>query len=193
MTRHLVLGALAGLIFSGCAHQIVITPDVSKLDRSKVTQVDRSVGYVISAANRELEVTTPGGGGDKLRYKPYQELEPALFQVLSNLYRRAYRLESASDAETIQAKEITLVFVPQIKTQSSSKSPFTWPPTDFVVELEVQALDPAGTTLWTKRIVGEGKAEYSEFVSDMPLAARRASLSALSQLQEVLNTEPALR
>src|SRR5512133_230027 len=192
MSRTLALLALPALLV-GCAHQIVITPDVTQLSAREVQPIGRNVGYFISPADRELLVTTPGGGGDKLSYFPYKELEPALFKVLSNVFRRAYPVDSPTDAAALKAKDIAYVFVPVVQTDSSSDGTFTWPPTKFKVELACRALDGDGKTIWEQRVVGEGEATYDEFKSDFPLAARRASLKAMSELQRQLNASPALR
>ena len=192
MSRLLAALALPALL-AGCAHQIVITPDVTQLEAKDVQPIDRNVGYVITPADCEKLVTTPGGGGDKVSYKPYAELEPALFKVLSNVFRRAYPLAAATDREAIKAKDISFVIVPVIQTDSSSDGAFTWPPTAFTVDLSCQALDRDGKVVWEKRLVGQGAATYDEFKSDFPLAAKRASLKAMAELQKELNAAAALR
>jgi hypothetical protein len=192
MNRILSLLVLPALLV-GCSHQIVITPDVSQLEAREVTPIERNVGYFISPQDRELTVTTPGGGGDKVSYLPYKELEPALFKVLSNVFRRAYPVDSPTDAKALSEKDISYVFVPVITTDSSSESAFTWPPTKFKVELACRALGPDGKTAWEQRIVGEGEASFNEFKSDLPLAAKRASLKAMAELQRQLNASTALR
>ncbi len=192
MSRPLSLLVVPALLV-GCAHQIQITPDVAQLKAQEVVPIERNVGYFISTADRELLVTTPGGGGDKVSYYPYKELEPALFKVLSNVFRRAYPVSSPTDAAALAAKDIAYVFVPVIQTDSSSESAFTWPPTKFKVELACRALDRDGKTIWEQRVVGEGAATFDEFKSDFPLAARRASLKAMSELQKQLSASTVLR
>jgi len=192
MRRLLSLAFLPALL-AGCAHQIVITPDVSQLSGRDVKPIAQKVGYYISAADRELQVTTPGGGGDKVSYYPYREIEPALFKVLSNVFQRAYPVASPTDAAALKANEIAYVIVPAIETDSSSESAFTWPPTRFKIALACKALDRDGKTAWEKRVVGEGEATYDEFKSDFPLAAKRASLKAMAELQRELSTAAELR
>lgn len=191
MRRLLAVLALPAVV-AGCAHQIVITPDVSRLDARDVEPIERNVGYLISPADRERQVTTPGGGGDKVSYYPYREIEPALFKVLSNVFRRAYPVGSLDDP-AVQSKDISYVIVPVIETDSSSDSLFTWPPTKFKVSLTCRALDRAGKTVWEKQVVGDGEAKFDEFVRDMPLAARRASLNAMMALQRELSSSAELR
>ena len=189
--RHLLITLLAGLFF-GCAHPIVITPDVSKLERNEVQQIACNVGYVITDVDRETAVITPGGGGDKVRYFPYKEMEPALFKVLSNMFQRAYPMKSQSEAASIKGNDIKFIFVPKIKTDSSSTSIFTWPPTDFTIELGCTAINSDGKVLWEKTFTGKGHAEFSEFKTDMPMAAKRATLQVMQEFQKGLNAAPEL-
>ena len=190
--RNLLMVLMASL-FIGCAHPIVITPDVSKLDRNEVQPIPCNVGYVVTDADRETAVETPGGGGDKVKYYPYKELEPALFKVLSNVFQRAYLMKSQTDASLVKANDIRFIFVPTIRTESSSTGFLTWPPTDFKVELACKAINPEGKIIWEKTVSGTGHAEFAEFKTDMPLASKRASLEALQNFQRELNSAAELR
>jgi len=184
--------AVATLLF-GCAHPFNIAPDLSRINGQEIKPIDVNVGYFISSMDATREVITPGGGGDKVKYTPYRDLEPALFKVLSNTFRRAYPLLSPDDRATIKAKNITFVFVPQIETDSSSDSALTWPPTRFKLTLTCQAFDSEGKAIWMKQIVGEGNASFGEFKSYFPLAARRASEKVLLELQRALTEAPEFR
>ncbi len=186
--------SLALILFcAGCAHSIVTTPDLVELKRAGVEPIDKNVGYYISREDREKQVTTPGGGGDKVNYYPYKEMEPALYKTLSNVFRRAYALESPNDSEAIQAKAIAFVFTPRIATNSSSDSAMTWPPTKFTVILACKAVDGAGKTVWEKQFTGEGAAEFEEFKRDLSLSSKRASQSAFQQFQQALVNDPEFR
>jgi len=184
--------AVATLLF-GCAHPYTIAPDASRLNAQDIKPLAVNVGYFISPLDATKEVITPGGGGDKVKYTPYRDLEPALFKVLSNTFRRAYPLSSPNDRVAIQAKNITFVFVPKLETDSSSDSAFTWPPTRFKLTLTCQAFDSEGKAIWMKQIDGEGNASFGEFKSDFPLAARRASEKVLLELQRALTEAPEFR
>jgi hypothetical protein len=177
--------AVYALVFTiGCAHQINITPPLNTLDADGISKIDKNVGYYISAEDLTKEVTTPGGGGDKIKYFPYKESEPALNKILSNIFVKVYPLASADDSQFILSNDISYVFIPKIETNSSSKSAFTWPPTNFTVSLDCKALDSSGSVIWQKSVQGEGEAEFSEFKHDFPLAAKRAVKKAFSMLQE---------
>ena len=189
----LTISAATLAVLFGCAHPINIAPDVSRITRDQVKPIDVNVGYYIAAEDLAKEVETPGGGGDKVKYFPYKELEPALFKVMSNVFRRAYSMTSPTDAAAIQANDITFVFVPKIETNSSSDSAFTWPPTSFQVNLACKALDRNGKVIWEKQVSGQGKAVYSEFKSDFSLAEKRASEQAIADFQREIDAATELR
>lgn len=181
IARFVVLAA--SLLVIGCAHQINITPPLNTFDDKNLARIDKTVAYYIAPADRTREVVTPGGGGDKVKYLPYQESEPALKQVLSNLFTRVVPIPSIDDKQFIASNNITYVFVPAIETDSSSDSLLTWPPTRFVVTLDCRAMDVSGATVWQKKVKGEGHATFSEFKHDLSLSARRASRDAFLNLQ----------
>jgi len=177
----------------GCAHQINITPPLNTLEGNHAAKVNKTVGYYISPADREKEVTTPGGGGDKVKYKPYQESEPALNKVLSNLYTTVVSVPSLDDKQFIASNNVAYIFVPSIETDSSSSSAFTWPPTRFTITLDTKAVGSNGNVVWQKKLTGEGQAEFSDFKHDFSLSARRASKQAFQSLQETISSAPELR
>ena len=185
ISRFAVLAA--ALLVVGCAHQINITPPLNTLDAKDIVRIDKTVGYYISPADRSKGVKTPGGGGDKVKYLPYRESEPALNQVLSNLFTKVVSIPSLDDKQFIANNNIAYVFVPTIDTDSASDSAFTWPPTRFTVTLDCRAVDSSGATVWQKKVTGQGNSEFSEFKHDMSLSARRASRNAFLNLQREIN------
>lgn len=186
--------ALIGVLaLSGCAHQIVITPDLSQIDRKDVVPIDKTVGYYISSADREKKVTTPGGGGDKVTYSPYKELEPMIQKILYNQFKDVKRLNAANDAKEILDNKISYVFVPTITTNSSSKSAFTWPPTDFTVTLACTATDQNGNKVWQQEFKEDGQAPFSEFKNNFSLSAQRASQAVAAKMVKEINAQEAFR
>ena len=178
-------------LLSGCAHQIQINPNTATFEQSK-QKADYVVGYHISDADRSKLVKTPGGGGDDVTYTPYKDTESVLYTVLANKFKDVYLVKSLEDNSFIKDNEIKFVFIPEIKTDSSSSSPFTWPPTRFTVDLKVKAIDSNGAVVWTKQIVKTGEAEFNEFKSDFSLSARRATEQAFLQLAKEIENESAL-
>lgn len=189
--RSAVLGS--ALLAVGCAHQINITPPLNTLDGNNAVKINKTVGYYISPTDRAKEVETPGGGGDKVKYLPYPETEPALNKILTNLYANVVLVPSLEDKQFIASKQIAYIFVPSITTDSGSDSALTWPPTRFTVSLDTKAMGPNGNVVWQKKVKGEGKAEFSEFKHDFSLSARLASKQAFQNLQQAIAASAELR
>lgn len=183
-----LLSSVAAVAFiTGCAHPIMISPDISKIERSSDAQpIRKNVGYYISPEIREKEVTTPGGGGDKVSYRPYKDIEMAYYKMLGNVFQSATLLPAPNDMDTIGKREISYIFTLDITTDSSSPSPFTWPPTKFTVNLTSNINDAAGTPVTLISVTGEGQAEFDEFKSDLSLSGKRAAQDAILQTQDKL-------
>jgi len=194
MLNNLKLLALSSLLLvTGCAHNIQITPSLDNLrNNPATTKSELNVGYYIASEDKTREVTTPGGGGDKIAYSPYKDTEAALNTVLSQVYKKVYSVSSLTDREFLAQKQITYVFKPQLTTTSSSNSALTWPPTDFALTITCSAIDIDGKEVWHDQVTGTGHAEFSEFKSDLPLAARRAAEDAFKKLQQKISESPAV-
>jgi hypothetical protein len=167
----------------GCAHRINITPALDDLGASGVAKIDKSVGYYISPENLAKEVVTPGGGGDSVKYLPYKEAEPALLRVLSNVFREASAVPSPTHAELIASKNIAFVFVPTIVTDSSSRSSWIWPPSDFTVTLDCKAMDPSGRVVWETSLKGEAHERLPDVSREHDRAGKVAIHNAFRELQ----------
>jgi hypothetical protein len=165
---------------SGCAHQISLSTDESKVPALSTQPLDKNVAIVITEEQSTQEVITPGGGGDKVSYRPYHDLELT-------------KLKSAPDAATIQAQHLDYVITPTIKTTSSSPSLLTWPPTDFSVTLTCTVTDPTGQKVVTEDVTGTGHAEFSEFKRNFGLAGQIATTDAVTKLQTALENAPELK
>ena len=168
-------------LLAACAHPINLEP--TKLpERDEAKLVAKKVGYVLTDADRAKEVTTPGGGGDKVSYYPYRDMEKAIRASLRSVYQDVSSLKSPSDAAAIKEAGVAYIFLPEISTASSSSSPFTWPPTQFTVNVICTVTDPQGTVLAKVASTGAGAAEFSEFKSDFSLSARRAVAEVVEKL-----------
>ncbi len=190
--RHLapvfLLAALAG-----CAHPIVITPDLRAIDRNKIVPIEKAAGYYISEADRAKKVESPGGGGDKVAYYPYKELEPAFQKVLYNVFKDIKRLDAPPDAASLKANNLFVAFTPTFVTNSSSSGVFTWMPTNFTVKIDCKAIDGEGKEIWQKHIEESATVTSNEVYADFSIAAKKASEKAFLVLQDALNTAPELR
>ncbi len=185
---------VAVVAVTGCAHPISITPLADTAAKpAAVAKIDKSVAYVITPADMALEVTSPGGGGDKVKYQPYRDLDASLYASFSSVFKDVTKAASVDEAKGLAAKGVQLVIVPTITTTSSSESAFTWPPTKFSVTLNCTATNPQGQQIAQISATGNGAAEFDEFKSDFPLAARRASRAAIDNLTKALAENEALR
>ncbi len=183
-----LLAVLPLFVLFGCAHSINITPPLNTLNNEGAVKIEKNVGYYISPENLEKEVTTPGGGGDSVKYLPYKESEPALKQVLSNIFSHVFSVPSTTDEKFITSNNIAYIFTPEFETNSSSESAFTWPPTKFTMNIDCKAVDGSGALIWQTKVIGEGTASYKEFVKDHSLAARRAMQKAFVELQSNISS-----
>jgi hypothetical protein len=182
---------LMASLATGCAHSIQLAPDLDDLRMTAVSDpIDKNVGYYISVADRTAEVVTPGGGGDDVKYFPYKDTEAALNTMLSKVFTRVYSIPNLNDTAFFEEKNIRMIFIPTITTDSSSSSVVTWPATDFTFTLTCTVTDTSGRKIWAKTVSAQGKAEFDEFKHDHSLSARRASEEAYEDmLSKVLNAD----
>jgi hypothetical protein len=179
---------------TGCAHPIIISPDIGKIEPAATAQpIKKNVAYYIADDVRTKEVITPGGGGDKVSYQPYRDIETAFYKMLTNVFGNVTKLKTPKDMEAISKNNIAYVITPELVTNSSSPSPFTWPPTKFSVDLTCSIADAAGNPVTSKKVSGTGEAEFAEFKADFSLSAKRASQDALLKMQQALSEAPELR
>ena len=104
------LALLAITVLAGCAHPIAVVPDQARLARSAdaPAPMPLRVGYHIPAALADMEVTTPGGGGDNIRYFPYRDIDAGFEKMLSNVFSDIVKLPSiANPAETASSGAIS--------------------------------------------------------------------------------------
>lgn len=187
--RRLVLIAaslLLAAVVSGCAHPISLAPDVASLVGTGTNKIDRKVGLFVAEEDRKREVTTPGGGGDKVSYFPYRDIETAIYVVLSESFTSVSKVNGATDPK-VKEDGLSYIFTPSIVTTSSSPSLLTWPPTLFTIELTCKVHDAQGRPAREVAVRGEGRAEFSEFRSNHSMAAKRAVEDMLKKLISALS------
>jgi hypothetical protein len=188
----LVLAVAAVLL--GCAHPMTIKPDIEKVAiGADARRIERNVGLYVSGENRDKEVTTPGGGGDKVSYRPYADMEAGLYKALSNVFQSVSVLHSSRDADSIAKYSVAYIIEPEISTSSSSSGVLTWMATDFTVQVNCRISDIQGHSIATVSSAGTGHAEFGELKSNFSIAGQRASQDALLKLQELLLSSPELR
>ena len=177
-------------LIAACSHPISISP-IDKFDRNNPVS-NKNVAYVMTDEQRSQKVTTSGGGGDKVDYQPYRDLEKAIRDGLSSVYKNVIVVSSKNDTKAFIENEISFVFTPIITTTSSSESVFTWPPTNFDIDLNCSVINAAGTEITSFTVKGSGQAEFSEFKSNFGLAGQRAASDLSQKLKERLLSDPSL-
>lgn len=191
---NLAAAVFAIVLLAGCAHPIVISPDITKIEADgKSPRIDKNVGFYIDPQSREAVVTTAGGGGDLVSYKPYQDIETAFFKMLGNVFKSVSVLTDKNDTAAIGRNNLSYIVTPSISTNSSSPSLFTWPPTLFQVILKTSISDVSGKVVAGTIVTSEGRAEFEEFKSDFSLSGRRATLDAIIKTQDALLKAKELR
>ncbi|MDP9940865.1 SHOCT domain-containing protein [Ectopseudomonas alcaliphila] len=183
-----IVSLVITVLISGCAHPIKVEPDATKIYSANITPSKHSanVGYYIPADLLALEVTTPGGGGDNVRYYPYRDIESGYRQVLDNVFTGVVKLPSPPDLSRAKQQGLDYIIQPQIVTSSGSTGFFTWPPTNFTVDLTSNVRDSSGKIVANPRVVGVGTAD-SERLFDHGFAGRRAMEDALLKAQTALS------
>ncbi|WP_439608731.1 hypothetical protein [Hydrogenophaga sp.] len=179
-------------LLAACAHPIGVSPLETPV-RNEAGLNPKKVAYVMTDDDRNKEVITAGGGGDKVSYFPYRDLEKSIRDALRAVYADVFVVKSSSDRAAIQAYGASYVFIPTISTTSESPSLFTWPPTKFGIDLTCQVNDAEGKALTSVRAQGNGTAEFAEFKSDFGLAGRRAATQVSEQLKQQVLTNAQLR
>jgi hypothetical protein len=180
------------LWLSGCAHPLTLSPNLAAISGTAEKKIEKRVGLLMTDADRQVQVTTPGGGGDKVSYFPYRDLEPALYVALSESFASVSRVASLSDPK-VAAERLDYLVKPTVQTTSFSDSALTWPPTVFTIELIVKVNNTAGSQVTELRVMGDGRASFDEFKGQFGLAANRAAEDAVKKLIQALGNSPALR
>jgi hypothetical protein len=187
----LAMVSAAVALLAACAHPISIT--AKDAPEKAAAPSTKKVAYALSDTQRQAQVTTPGGGGDKISYFPYRDFEKSLRAALLTAYADVTAVPSIADKAALRDTGASFIFVPEISTNSSSPSAFTWPPTKFSITVAVDVLEPSGAPVAKLVAQGDGAAEWSEFKSEFGLAGRRAVESAAKDLAEQIQRNEKLR
>jgi hypothetical protein len=189
------------LTLTGCAHPITIQPQLNQIKAPAAAKpIPKTAALYIPDSLRQSIVTTPGGGGESVRYLPYQDLEASLLKMLRNTFADTVRLTAPASNAELQQRGVHYLLTPHITTQSSSSRFALWAPTDFKLTLRLTLLDVASGAQLSKEVTGEGKFNHatelnyaSVSASHGSEAARRASLESLLKMQQTLLDAAELR
>ena len=183
----------AALMLCACAHPITINPSSTPQRFDNKLYSTKIAGYVMTEADRSKQVTTEGGGGDKISYFPYKDIEKGIRDALKSLYSDVFLVRSPSDFEAFKRDGVSIIFSPEIYTTSNSDSIFTWPPTQFSIDLSATVTDSTGNMLARVRVTGQGAASFSEFKEDFGLAGKRAAQAAVEKFVAEIRANPRLQ
>ncbi len=179
-------GAALILVITGCAHPINIAPDLKSIRKNEASE--KSVNKVTYFFNEDIdiEVITSAGGGDKVRYKPYKDLDVGIYKTFSDIFKQTKLVKNSEMAKDTDADYLAAI---SITTDSSSDSAFTWPPTTFVVNLYAEFKNVKSGEKTQIRSTGEGRADFYEMKGEFNLSAKRASEDLLKKFSSaVLNS-----
>ena len=168
------LTAVIAALLVGCAHPISVTPDASKLGLGldPKQRTEAKVSYQVTVTDLALEVTTPGGGGDAVRYFPYRDMDEGLERMLGVVFTQVSRNGASLLGQAGADYVITL----------------TWPPSNFTVDLTLTIRRASGEIVATPRVVGHGHAADGERIFDHAIAGRRATEDALLKMRDQLRS-----
>jgi hypothetical protein len=183
----ILFAGLMVITLFGCAHPIVISPRTEKIERElgSLPKIKANVGFFISSDSSKIEVETPGGGGDNVRYFPYKDLETAYQLMLLNVFDKVIKLKSVGEHNELSKEEIKFVLEPVLVATSGSSGFFSWAPTNFTVDLTSKIRDASGKIIGNPRVVGYGQVNL-DMGGDYGLAGRLAMEDALLKMQRAL-------
>ena len=182
----LLASGLAILALAGCAHSIDIEPDLGKIGPTSSARIAAKVGYHVPPEMLNIEITTPGGGGDNVRYNPYAAMSSGYRMMLSNVFERVVPIASLSDLHSEAGASLDYVAIPTVITNSGGSNVFTWPPENFTVDLTTTLRNREGNIVASPRVVGIGTATTGERLSDQGFSGRRALEDALRKMELAL-------
>lgn len=178
-------------LITACAHPITIVPNKTP-ERGVSSLSQKKAAYVMTESDRNKQVTSAGGGGDKVNYYPYRDVEKAIRDALRSIYADVIAISSSADFDLLKANDVSVIYTPVISTASSSDSAFTWPPTSFRVELTCNVNDIEGKELSILKVTGNGSAEFSEFKINTGLAGSRATSDLSEKFKQEILRHPEL-
>jgi hypothetical protein len=175
----------------GCTHTINISSNLNSVkNKSEIT--NKKIGFYISPANRDKEVTDSTTGGDKVAYYPYRDLESSIYKVLFEAFKDVRKMDSFPSESVLKEQGVSYVFIPEVITEASNDSIFFWPPTRFKINLGVKAIDSKGQIAWTKNFEKTGEATRDEWRENFGAAGSKANELVMKEFLEELLKSPLL-
>lgn len=172
-------------MMAGCVHHVTIEPEVQPLQtQTKPSdRIKESVGVFIPVDLLHQEFVTPAGGGDKVGYFPYKDIQIGLEKMLANVYQTVRRVNGFDEIGK-GSDPVKYVVVPEIKTNSGTPSNVFWHPTFFTVSLTLGIFDEPQGLVAKPNVVGVGEADTISRTRS--IAGERAMSDALQKMQSTL-------
>jgi hypothetical protein len=186
-----ILSFLSIALISGCAHNIKISPEQTPANTQAKSKT--VVAYYVSAADKVLKSTTPGGGGDKVSYQLAKDMEYGFFTILNGTYETVKVLEASHDVGKMKTDGVALMFEPKFTSTSSGSSMLIWPADKFSITIQCKAYNAAGVLILDKAFTGNGVATSKELMGNFALAANKAATDVLDQVKKEITTNAALK
>ena len=194
--RNIFVMSLIAMLASlgGCAHTIsVVPPDVVRTS-DMPDRIKKKVGVFIPAESLKLEVATPGGGGDSVKYVPYRDIEIAYHKMLANVFDDVVQVTKTNDSGEFRQRALEYIVSPVIITNSGSTNFTVWEPTNFSADLTSEIRDINGVVVYSPRVVGTANTTAELGIGvNRGLAGQLAIKDALQKMQimlfDTLNTK----
>ena len=180
------------IFFTGCTHKINITPNNEKIINRdyEIDKKNYNVAYYIEEPN--LIFVTKAGGGDSVSYLAYKETEAAFRSVLVKHFNKVYSIDNLNDKQFLSDKNIKIIFNYKLETYSYSEGVnniLFWPPTKFIITINIKAINIEDKIKWEKILTGEGNALSNEFMGDFSISGKKATENVFNKLLYELNTK----
>ena len=108
-------------------------------------------------------------------------------RILTNVFDEVIQLKSTVEVSDAPKQNVKYVIEPVMVTTSVSTGFFTWPPTNFTVDLTSNIRDKLGKPIANPRVVGNGQVDFIlDMHGDYGLAGRLAMEDALLKMQRAL-------
>ena len=185
----LIAAIATTVVLGGCAHPISIAPNLASIDTktSLPEKVKAKIAYYIPQESLNREVTTPGGGGDNVRYFPYRDAEVGYEKMLSNTFETVVKRTQPAGSNKVLDGDTNFLLEPELITISGSTGFFTWPPTNFSVDMTSRVRDLSGKLVGSPRVLGAASVEgIFDMKGNHGITGQNAMEDALQKMQASL-------
>jgi hypothetical protein len=150
-----------------------------------VDKKDKTVVLVISESKASTGIRRRvAAGNEDIIFYPYKDLEKGMSDALASLFKYVIVVRSEVEASRIDKRTVNLVFYPDVSTEAYNNSSFTWPPTDFIVQIDTSVTNQTGVGIANFSVRGTGGRGAG--TSGLLQAGQNASLEALDKFRRAV-------